>query len=74
MEGIGIINLKDNFMDVLKILGAKDSSGTVPVNVKVAIDPTVTQAVRIVAKSFVVGMFFIGAGIAVSSIAKNRRR
>lgn len=61
-------------MDILKILGAKDSGGTVPVNVKIALDPSVNAAIKTGVRGFAMGMGLLAIGIIGSAIVKNPPR
>jgi hypothetical protein len=60
-------------MDILKILGQKDAGGNIPLNVKIALDPTVNQAIKTGVKGFSVGMGLLALGI-IGAAAINRRK
>lgn len=61
-------------MDFLKILGQKDSSGSLPVNVKIALDPSVNKAIKTGMKGFAVGMGLLALGIIGSAALKSNPR
>lgn len=61
-------------MDILKILGQKDSGGQIPVNVTIGLDPTVQKAIKTAMKGFAIGMGALAVGIIGAAAVRHAPR